>query len=401
MKVWKDARRYTASDRGVDLSNEADTTPLPPSLPSNNDSRAGLPSKLTQIPPSESLLGSTAYRLSCAEAPKESLSDQSKYHLASLGGGVAYRTLLKRAVNETETDMKAKISPPTGLANLGFLSHLSLSLFLFSTFLGNEYTKKIESAIPPEPPRNLVVIDVHVTIPPEDLPSSATGSQTGHSKSERRTSRLQSNAGHSLAKLHAKATKLTVETHQVLITRPFPPSLLTLFSCRCQVIGIFSTVSDKPPASLDTSLFTWQQLLKISSKYSSLREIMKSPQTGLFSEENEFERSPSPQYHSSGLSSLAPLPTINSSRQAVTPNNSKPAMAVDMGATHTIKFSTPITDETVHWTAVTPESGVYAAKVSIGGGLDLQVRLVGKPPEREYLEKTIPKKIRKWVGLRY
>jgi hypothetical protein len=77
------------------------------------------------------------------------------------------------------------------------------------------------------------------------------------------------------------------------------------------------------------------------------------------------------------------------------------AVAVDMGATHSIKFSTPPTDETVHWTVVTPESGVYGAKVSIGGGLDVQVRLVGKIPEREYLEKTIPKKIRKWVGLKY
>jgi hypothetical protein len=248
------------------------------------------------------------------------------------------------------------------------------------------------------------VIDVHVTIPPEDTPPA--GSLTSHSKSERRTSRIQSNAGHSLAKLHAKATKLTVETHQVL--SPLPLSYCFIVSSSLdQVVGIFSAVSDKPPSSLDTSLFTWQQLLKICTKLSTLREIMKSPQTGLFAEDNEFRSGhadATTSHQSTGLSSLAPLPSINSSHQSTgRPSSSKPAVvaAVDMGATHTMKFSTPLTDETVHWTAVTPESGVYATKVSIGGGLDIQVRLVGKPPEREYLEKTIPKKIRKWVGLKY
>lgn len=78
------------------------------------------PGKLTQIPPTELLLGSTIFRLSCVDTPKSSLSYQTKYHLASLGGGVAYRSLLKRSVNEIDTTMSTKIFPPTGL-NLSFV----------------------------------------------------------------------------------------------------------------------------------------------------------------------------------------------------------------------------------------------------------------------------------------
>lgn len=173
------------------------------------------------------------------------------------------------------------------------------------------------------------------------------------------------------------------------------------------MVGIFSTATDKPPSALDTSLFTWQQLLKICTKFATLREILKSPQTGQQVEENEFLDS-SPH----GLSSLTPLPSISSSNTSSSSSSTRPISAklstnpnpssvVDMGATHSIKFNTPLTDETLHWTLVTPESGIYGTKISLGGGLDLQVRLIGKTPEREYLEKTIPKKIRKWIGLRY
>jgi hypothetical protein len=124
MKAWKDARRYTASDRSVDLFEEQDLSgaAADTSIPSSATTITAAPSKLTQVPASENLLGSTAYRLSCAEAPKESLSDQSKYHLASLGGGVAYRTLFKRAVNEIDTSMRSKISPPIGSSCLFFPS---------------------------------------------------------------------------------------------------------------------------------------------------------------------------------------------------------------------------------------------------------------------------------------
>lgn len=105
MKAWKDARRYTASDRKVNV---------PEDTSSNSNPSVAASAKLTQIPAAEHLLGSSAFRLSCAEAPRESLSEETKYQLASLGGGVAYRSLLKRAANEIETKMEIKFHPPTG-----------------------------------------------------------------------------------------------------------------------------------------------------------------------------------------------------------------------------------------------------------------------------------------------
>lgn len=109
MKAWKDARRNTASDRKVNVPEESplDFPPSNPNIPT--------PSKLTQIPAAENLLGSTIFRLSCAEAPRCSLSEETKYQLASLGGGVAYRSLIKRAANEIDTKMESKLMPPTGL----------------------------------------------------------------------------------------------------------------------------------------------------------------------------------------------------------------------------------------------------------------------------------------------
>lgn len=119
--------------------------------------------------------------------------------------------------------------------------------------------------------------------------------------------------------------------------------------------------------------------------------------------ENEF-----PDMSTNGFNSTTPLPSISSSHSrppsgGIPGKTSTPAppSAADMGATHSIRFSTPLADENIHWTLVTPDSGIYGTKISLGGGLDLQVRLIGKPPEREYLEKTIPKKIRKWIGLKY
>jgi hypothetical protein len=186
MKAWKEARRFTASDRQVNLGSEEqpfDTT-------SSRAPSLGAPTKLTQFPTTEDLSGSTPFRLSCSEAPRGSVSEQTKYHLASLGGGVAYRSLLKRAVNEIDTTMEKAFALPTG----------------------NEQTKKIETPIPPPPPRNLIVIDVHVTIPPEEP-------QPQSSRLERRASRLQSNAASSLQKFQTKtvASKLAVDTHQVLL----------------------------------------------------------------------------------------------------------------------------------------------------------------------------------------
>lgn len=84
------------------------------------------------------------------------------------------------------------------------------------TSIGNEYTKNVEIPIPPPPPRNLIVIDVHVSLPSEEPSSSSSSSSQPHVKSDRRGSRLHSNAGASLAKLHGQSSsKLAVHTHQV------------------------------------------------------------------------------------------------------------------------------------------------------------------------------------------
>jgi hypothetical protein len=159
------------------------------------------------------------------------------------------------------------------------------------------------------------------------------------------------------------------------------------------VVGIFSTASDKVPSSLDTALFTWQQLLKISTKLVTLREIMKTPTAGHFPESDEF--------HSGTLNSfpsqLMPLPSITSRPSTATAGTPS---VVDMGSTHSIKVPT-LTEESLQWTEVSPESGIFTTKVSLGAGLDVQVRLIGRPPQREYLERTIPKKIRLWLGLKY
>jgi hypothetical protein len=71
-----------------------------------------------------------------------------------------------------------------------------------------------------------------------------------------------------------------------------------------------------------------------------------------------------------------------------------------MGSTQSIKVPT-LTEDGLQWSEVSPESGAFSAKVSLGSGLDVQIRLIGRPPQREYLESAIPKKIRKWLGLKY
>lgn len=144
---------------------------------------------------------------------------------------------------------------------------------------------------------------------------------------------------------------------------------------------------------------------------------MKSPMTQLTGGMGELdtERRGSADYSSTAtatassstttsLSSLnrPVLPSIQSipSPSSSIPLTSRPNGVVDMSLTHTIKLPTPMNDDTVNWTLVTPQSGIYGTKVSLGAGMNLEVRFIGRVPDREYLEKTIPKKIRKWVGLR-
>lgn len=84
--------------------------------------------------------------------------------------------------------------------------------------IGNENTKAVETPITPPPIRNVIVIDVHVTIPIEELqvaPQVETKKQ-----GERRMSRRQSNlppnlnANPNATKTQSKP-KFLVETHQV------------------------------------------------------------------------------------------------------------------------------------------------------------------------------------------
>ncbi len=123
MKAWKDARATTITEPRIELGCYffllvfIILSIVGEEKSSIRSSLSPSPSKLTQVPPSEMLLGSTAFRLSCVEAPRATLSDQTKYHLSSLGGGVAYRSLLKRAVNDIDTGMENNILPPTGLSD--------------------------------------------------------------------------------------------------------------------------------------------------------------------------------------------------------------------------------------------------------------------------------------------
>lgn len=87
-------------------------------------------------------------------------------------------------------------------------------------FIGNEFTKNIETPIPPPLARNLIVIDVHITIPPDEPQVNLQNEPKKNSSNDRRMSRRQSNlppninANINLTKNQSK-TKYIVEAHQV------------------------------------------------------------------------------------------------------------------------------------------------------------------------------------------
>ena len=71
--------------------------------------------RLTDIPPPDELMGTRPFELSCIDVPQGSLLPKTRHITEVFPGSGAYRTLLKKAVNESEDNsMKGKFFPPSG-----------------------------------------------------------------------------------------------------------------------------------------------------------------------------------------------------------------------------------------------------------------------------------------------
>lgn len=122
----------------------------------------------------------------------------------------------------------------------------------------------------------------------------------------------------------------------------------------------------------------------MATKVSNLRDIMKSPMTPLTGgglgdldmESRSLADLSHPTIVTNNTLSTTSLPTTSTSTSISTSNRpilpsipstpspfttqlpSSPYIAVDMSLTHTIKLPIPMTDDTVAWSLIIPQSGI-------------------------------------------
>jgi hypothetical protein len=201
-----------------------------------------------------------------------------------------------------------------------------------SIILGNHYSAELAPAIPPPPIMNLIIIDVHIGIPPDEPSHKRQSTGAAEIKPiERRASRIQSTSSQ---KKEKPLKQVVLELHQV--------------------VGVFASSSDRPPAAVDTGLFSWQELNKLAVKSALLRQLVS-------------KATPMPDDGSAASGSLQNLSAMNDSIASSFPSpippiptsviGSLPTGAVDVGSNHSINPPTAISEESVSWTAVNVDAG--------------------------------------------
>ncbi len=130
------------------------------------------------------------------------------------------------------------------------------------------------------------------------------------------------------------------------------------------VVGVFSTSNERPPAGIDTALFSWNALCKLKLDSGNV-ELGQSSTTS--------------RHDGSATGDTLSWNAVSAAAGThITHSIYSPSLFLFLLGIYSLKYPSK-----------TVPNGV------------IQVRLIGHPPTREYIEANIPRKMRLWMGLKY
>ena len=145
------------------------------------------------------------------------------------------------------------------------------------------------------------------------------------------------------------------------------------------LLGVFASASERQPSNLDLCLFDWSFLSTGNTRAGA------SVTAGRDMDANVSAK---------GLSSM------DSEAASSSAQPTKPVAAGTIPPTSTPLLESASSIAVDVWTGPQPGSGVSSTRRCVGGGKkSVEVRLVSATPSRAYVEKTVPLKIKLWIGI--
>lgn len=150
-------------------------------------------------------------------------------------------------------------------------------------------------------------------------------------------------------------TKENKDTNAPMKTKSLPPidGVATNSKWKVelhQIVGSYSSELERCPAGLDMGHFTWEKMKDLLAEKRRTEAVMDN----------------------------APIPS------AVAPTLQKQ----------------PSFTETSTWVSIGNQTGVSKLKTMSYSNV-IHFRMLSRPPTREYIEKTVPRKVRMWLGMKY